>query len=245
MGRAGRGRSRRRAGARVVRRFLARRALARGDGRGRATRRRRRRGDVRRRGACRSRPTSTRCSCPPASRATRPASEAGDTQLLFTGDAAGRLPDRRHVRRHLGAGRKPPAVQAERQRAPGRSRCTPRDRPSTRHPAVDRARSTAMNRRLNVLATRAVSAAAVASPSRRVSAAPSSRATPARPSSFPGPTIVATGSHARHRRHDGRDHRPRPRTARTRATPSPAPIPPSPPSTARASSPASRPARRR
>ena len=91
MGRAGRGRSRRRAGARVVRRFLARRALARGDGRGRAPRRRRRAATPD--GAALSFATDVYPLLVPTCQSCHATGQqAGDTQLLFTGDAPADYP---------------------------------------------------------------------------------------------------------------------------------------------------------
>ena len=167
--------------------------------------------------------------------------QAGDTQLLFTGDAAADYPTVIMFVDTSAPGRKPPAVQAERQRSPGRNGVRRGIARVPDHPALDRARSPAMNRRLNVVAR-----SGSRRRRRRHVAACAQLESDAGPTVVvPGPTIVATGPHARHDRHDGRDHRHDQgrhgrelhlHQRRSR---------PSPPSTARASSPASRPARRR
>ena len=211
VGRAGRGRSRRRAGARVVRRLLARRALAAAtDAGARPTAAATRRRPTARR--CRSRPTSTRCSCPPASRATRPASRPATrsccspatppadypTVVMFVDTSA--PAGSRLLSKLSGNGHQGGTVYAA---------------GSPEYQTIlhwIRARSTAMNRRLNVVATRACLAAAVAVARRRARLRPARerrRTDRRRPRAHDRRDRIAP----RHRRQDGRRSRSRPRTA--------------------------------
>ena len=219
-----------------VRRLLARRPVAVDD-------RRRRRGDGgagrRRRRAARSRPTSTRCSCRPARAATRPAAQAGDTQLLFTGDAGADYATVLEFVDTSAPGRQPAALQDERQRTRGRNRLRRRDRPSTRPSCTgfskEHRHEVDLPERSRLARCRCLACA-------RWAARSSSERTTV---DVTGPAIVAAGPHARRRRADDHAHRHDQRRHGRELHLHQRRPQPSPPSTARASSPASRPARPR